>query len=150
MAAFEAAASLAFVVQKTEPNVVVLAFADDGLGWVVDFTPHQRVDDAINHLHKYSGGTDCTIPIRWAAHNKVDVDVISIFTDEETWAGPVHVSQALKMYRDKINPKAKLVADNFVAVGTSFIEDKKEDGGVLRVVGFDTNVPALIADFAKS
>ena len=91
-------------------------------------------------------------PIKWAPaqpmQDKVNADVVAIFTDEETWAGPMHVVQALAQYRTHINPKAKLVADNFAATGSSVVEGR-EDGGVLRVVGFDTNVPNLIADFAR-
>lgn len=146
MDATEAAASVAFIVQKTEPNAYVLGFHTEA--FPLDFTPIQRVDDAVRHVRVLTGGTDCSAPIRWAAQNHVETDVIGIFTDEETWAGPVHVVQALMAYRQMLNPQAKLVSDNFVATGSSVV-DGPEDAGVLRVVGFDTNVPALISDFAR-
>ena len=45
----------------------------------------------------------------WAQKHRVDVDTFVIYTDNETWAGGVHPSQALRAYRDARGIPAKLV-----------------------------------------
>ena len=92
------------------------------------------------------GGTDCALPMVWAAQNKVPVDLFCIYTDSETWAGPVHPVQALRAYRQKLGTGAKLVVVGMVA--NDFTIADPDDGGMMDVVGFDTATPAVIADFA--
>ena len=160
MSASEAAASMAFVMVKTEPNVVALAFSSRGylrgkLGYeVLDLTKTQRLDDAIQRVSALDGGTDCAIPAEWALDSKTNFDLLAIFTDEETWAGSQHPIQAVETYRNKVNAKAKFVSANFVAHGYSIARGPNKEPEVdplsLRVVGFDTTVPAVISDFAAS
>lgn len=160
MRAAEAAAAMAFVMVKTEPTVVALAFSSRGYlrdkrGFqLLDFSKMQRLDDAVNRVNSLDGGTDCAIPAEWALESKTKVDLLAIFTDEETWAGNQHPIQAVQAYRDKVNPKAKFVSANFVAHGYSLAKSADKEPEVdplsLRVVGFDTTVPAVISDFAAS
>ena len=59
------------------------------------------VDDVLRSLEGLAwGGTDCALPMVWAQKNRVDVDTFVIYTDNETWAGPVHPAQALRSYRE--------------------------------------------------
>jgi 60 kDa SS-A/Ro ribonucleoprotein len=71
------------------------------------------------------------------------VDKFVVLTDNETWAGHVHPVQALRDYREKLNPIAKSIV-----VGTSVsqfsIADPK-DGGMLDIAGFDSAAPQIIA-----
>ena len=69
-----------------------------------------------------------------------------IYTDSETWAGSVHPSQALGLYRERIGIPAKLVVVGMASNGFSIANPN--DAGMLDVVGFDTATPQLIADFA--
>ena len=92
------------------------------------------------------GGTDCALPMLWAAENQVPVDVFCIYTDSETWAGDIHPAQALRAYRQKTGIGAKLVVIGMVSNGFSIADPT--DGGMLDVVGFDTATPSIIADFA--
>jgi 60 kDa SS-A/Ro ribonucleoprotein len=63
----------------------------------------QRLDDVLRTTDRLPmGGTDCSLPMIWAARNKVPVDTFVIYTDNETWAGAVHPFQALREYRQKM------------------------------------------------
>ncbi len=75
----------------------------------------------------------------------MQADAFVIYTDSETWAGPVHPVEALREYRQKTGIAAKLVVVGLVSNGFSIADP--EDAGMLDVVGFDTAAPALIADF---
>jgi 60 kDa SS-A/Ro ribonucleoprotein len=52
----------------------------------------------------------------------------------------------LKKFRQTVNPKAKLVVIGMTATDCSIADPN--DSGMLDIVGFDTNIPALISDFA--
>jgi 60 kDa SS-A/Ro ribonucleoprotein len=93
------------------------------------------------------GGTDCALPMLWAAKHKVKVDTFIIYTDSETWAGTPHPSQALKDYRQKMGIPAKLVVVAMTSNGFSIADPK--DGGMMDVVGFDTHAPVFINDFSR-
>ena len=62
----------------------------------VAISPRMRLDDVIQKTDGLPfGGTDCALPMLWAAENKVPVDIFCVYTDSETWAGGIHPSQAL-------------------------------------------------------
>ena len=71
-----------------------------------------------------------------------------ILTDSETWAGPIHPTEALRKYRQEMGIPAKLVVVAMVA--NEFTIADPQDAGMMDVVGFDSAAPALIADFAKT
>lgn len=89
--------------------------------------------------------TDCAQPMLYALHHGLMVDSFEVYTDNETWAGGVHPMKALRDYRKKINPNAKLTVVGMVSTGFSIADPK--DGGCLDVVGFDTSTPAVIREF---
>jgi len=68
-----------------------------------------------------------------------------IYTDNETWAGAVHPSVALRQYREATGIAARLVVVGLTATGFTIADPA--DGGMLDVVGFDAAAPALIGDF---
>jgi hypothetical protein len=80
--------------------------------------------------------------------HRVDVDTFVIYTDNETWAGPVHPAQALRAYREARGIPAKLVVVGMTSTGFSIADPN--DAGMLDVVGFDTSTPPVIADFARA
>src|SRR5213079_1907606 len=55
------------------------------------------------------GGTDCALPMLWAARNKLKVSGFVTYTDSETWAGNIHPAQALRQYRSEFIGDAKAV-----------------------------------------
>jgi 60 kDa SS-A/Ro ribonucleoprotein len=154
-----AAAAMAMVTARSEKNWVALGFTSGNAGrWdasgrhfgvtQLTISPKQRLDDVVKTMQALPmGGTDCALPIMWALQNKVTVDTFCTITDNETWAGPVHVHEAMKRYRRELNPKAKLIAVAVTADEYSIADPK--DPGMLDVVGFDTAAPSLMADFAR-
>lgn len=156
LTAREASTALALVTAATEPHHQIVGFtADRGHGWSssavltpLGISARQRLDDAIRAVSRLPfGGTDCSLPMLYALANNLEVDVFTVYTDSETWAGSVHPHQALRQYRERMNPNAKLVVVGMTS--TSFSIADPNDAGMLDVAGFDSAVPSLLADFAR-
>lgn len=143
----EGAVAMALVTLAVEPDSAVMAFTD---GFVpLDLSPKQRLDSAMNTVaaHRWSGDrTDCSMPMVWALQHKAAVDLFTVYTDNETWAGHMHPMQALRLYREQSGIPAKLVVVSMTANSFSIADPK--DAGSLDVVGFDASTPNLISDFA--
>jgi len=142
----EAAAAFAMVMLRTEPQVATMAFSNDFV-----HLPLGRATSLGEAIRMTSGlpfqGTDCSLPMSWAQTNNIEVDTFVVITDNETWHGKVHPSQALAAYRRQMAIDAKLVVVGMTA--TNFTIADPKDAGMLDVVGFDTAAPALIADFSR-
>jgi len=165
LSAREASAALALVTAAVEPEHAFVAFTSDGwqstaagkgqwanLGYnngisTLPISPRQRLDDVVKTISGLPmGGTDCALPMLWATEHRVAADVFVVLTDNETWAGAVHPTQALQQYRQRMGIPAKLIVVGMTATGFSIADPT--DAGSMDVVGFDANVPALMADFA--
>jgi 60 kDa SS-A/Ro ribonucleoprotein len=152
-------AAMALVTAAVEPAHEIVAFTSgtyktrwagqsSGLAPVA-LSPRTRLDQVIETTDALPfGGTDCALPMLWAADNKVPIDVFCVYTDSETWAGDIHPVQALHAYRQKTGIGAKLVVIAMTSNGFTIADPN--DAGMLDVVGFDTATPALIADFATT
>jgi 60 kDa SS-A/Ro ribonucleoprotein len=106
------------------------------------------LDDVVKHISlQYAGGTDCALPFVYAMEKGLDIDSVEIYTDNESWAGPVHVHQALKQYRDKHNPNTRLIAVGMTA--TEYSVADPQDPLSMNVAGFDSSAPAIISDFVR-
>jgi len=93
------------------------------------------------------GVTDCAVPMLWATKHKIDIDCFVVITDNETWAGSIHPSQALKQYREQSGINAKEVVIGMTATELTIADPT--DPNTLDVVGFDTAVPQLVQEFCK-
>jgi 60 kDa SS-A/Ro ribonucleoprotein len=93
------------------------------------------------------GGTDCALPMLWAEEQGREYDTIIVMTDNETWAGSIHPHQALRRYRERVNPAARFAVLGMTANDVSIADPA--DPGSLDVAGFDSAVPNLIADFSR-
>lgn len=157
----EASALMAMVTMRTEKVYFVGGFTNDtkaggqyrstyGLG--NGFTPlsisaKMKLETVVNTINGLDfGGTDCALPMIYATKHKIPADVFVIYTDSETWAGDIHPSQALQEYRQKMGIPAKLVVVGMASNGFTIADPN--DTGMLDVVGFDTTVPSVMADFA--
>ena len=155
-------AAMALVTAAVEKDFQFVAFTADGWGkrtslWGMSpasaltpltISPRQRLDDVVTKVGQLPmGGTDCALPMVYAAEEKIPVDAFVIYTDNETWAGTIHPFQALKQYREKMGIPAKLIVVGMVA--NEFTIADPSDAGMLDVVGFDTSAPGVIADFAR-
>jgi 60 kDa SS-A/Ro ribonucleoprotein len=162
LTAREASAAMALVTAATEPNHEIVGFhcapggygfGSTGSGWQAGLTPlsispRQRLENAIQAVSGLPfGGTDCALPMLYALGRGLHVDMFTIYTDNETWAGQLHPHQALQAYRQKVNPAAKLAVVAMTSTGFSIADPN--DSGMLDVAGFDSAVPGLLADFAR-
>jgi 60 kDa SS-A/Ro ribonucleoprotein len=150
-------AAMALITAAVEPNHELVAFTTgpnrsmhQGIGsgiTPIAISPRSRLDHAVKVVSDLPfGGTDCALPMIWAAKKKVPVDIFCVYTDSETWAGDIHPVQALRAYRQKMGIGAKLVVVGMASSGFSIADPG--DAGMLDVVGFDTATPSVIADFA--
>lgn len=113
----------------------------------LSISPRQRLSDAIASISNLPfGGTDCALPMLWAQAMGKKFDAFVVYTDNETWAGSIQPHQALVKYREATGIDAKLIVVGMTA--TEFTIADSQDAGMLDVVGFDTNVPKLISEFA--
>jgi 60 kDa SS-A/Ro ribonucleoprotein len=155
-----ASAAMALVTRAAESDMVTVGFtaASGGYGgrWgggdpgmtEIPLGPRERLETVCKRVAGLPmGGTDCALPMLWAAKRKVAADVFVVYTDSETWAGNIHPAQALRQYREQTGISAKLVVVGMVSNGFTIADPN--DVGMLDVVGFDTAAPAVIADFAK-
>lgn len=162
----EASGAMALVTASTEKRHAIIGFT--GRGFTVSgarpshwggirgsgsgveplaISPKQRLDNVTKYLHKLPmGPTDCALPMIYAMENKIEADVFLVYTDNETWHSPdIHPCQALEQYRQKMGIPAKLIVCSMLA--NPFTIADPNDAGTLDVVGFDTNVPAIMRDF---
>lgn len=142
-----ASAAMALVTAATEASHAFVGFSTELTP--LSISPRQRLDDVVTAISGLPfSGTDCAQPMLWAQKHRVDVDTFVIYTDNETWAGHVHPSQALRAYRDARGIPAKLVVVGMTSNGFSIADPN--DAGMLDVVGFDASTPPVIADFARA
>lgn len=157
-------AAMAMVTAQVEKKVVITAFSAGGIDYkrygasrwpgydagisTLDLSPRQRLDDLVQVMtHLPFSGTDCALPMLYALDKGLEIDAFVIYTDNETWAGNVHPSQALQEYRRKMGIPAKLVVVGMAANDFSIADPA--DAGMMDVVGFDTVAPQLISDFIR-
>jgi 60 kDa SS-A/Ro ribonucleoprotein len=164
-----ASAAMALVIAATEPRHRLVAFtagpprAGDAMRpsprWTavhaasrptaltpLSISPRQRLDDVVRRVTGLPfGGTDCSLPIVEALAHRWPVDAFVVFTDNETWAGPIHPAQALRDYRERMGIPARLVVVGMTSNGFTIADP--DDAGMLDVVGFDAATPQVLSDF---
>lgn len=161
ISAREGSAAMALITAATEAEHEIIAFsapAGGGYGGMhgggesgitrVNISPRMRLADVIKRIESIPmGGTDCALPMLWAARNKLNVSGFVTYTDSETWAGTIHPAQALRQYRSEFVSDAKAVVVGMTSNGFTLADPN--DRGMLDVVGFDTSVPTVISDFVR-
>lgn len=142
----EAAAAMAMIFSRSEKNVIIKGFCRElkDLGITRKDTILAAAKKAYDSAF---GSTNCSAPIEYAIKHNIKVDCFMVFTDNETYDGDIHPSEALKKYRKQVNPKAKMIV--FGMTATDFSIADPEDKGMLDVVGFDASVPNLVKAFLK-
>ena len=141
-----AAGAMALVTGAVENKTEYVAFSHELVK--VDLSKRRRLDDVLKQLDGIPmGGTDCALPMLWAAKHKRKFEVFVVYTDSETWFGSVHPAQALRQYRETMGIDARLIVVGMVSNRFSIADPN--DGGMLDVVGFDTAAPQVMSDFAR-
>lgn len=146
LTAAEVAGVMALAIAKREPNYFIAGFNTKMSELAI--SPNMQLPQVLKIIKSFSwGGTDCALPMIHAAQHSMDVDCFVTITDNETWAGRVHPTEALRQYRNKMN---KPNAGNMV-LGTSttrFTVADPKDPRQLDIVGFDSSAPQLVSEFA--
>lgn len=142
-----AAAAMMMTVVRTEKDYTIKGFSHK----LVDMgiTTQDSLSDVMSKTSRMNfGATNCALPMRNAMENKdKDFDVFIVYTDNETWYGNVHPSEALRQYRMYAqNPAVKLIVCGMCA--NKFTIADPTDFGMLDIAGFDSAAPTLISDFA--
>lgn len=140
----DASVVMAMQAVKTD-DVNVMAFSDK-------FIPIKlsSSDNLTSARKKVSGlpfnSTDCSLPMKWAMDNKIEVDSFEMYTDNETNCGqPPH--KALKEYREKTGINASMIVCGMATTDFSVADPNDENS--LDVVGMDSNVPNVIRTFIE-
>lgn len=142
----EVTAAMAMVSVKTEPLTTTWGFSTSLRS--LDISSRRRLDDVVRSISGLPfGGTNCALPMQHALKARMPVDVFRISTDNETWAGGIHVHQALENYRQGLGIDAKLQVVAITATDLTIADPL--DPRQLDVAGFDSAVPNLLADHAR-
>ena len=142
----EAAMAMSLVMARTEPECKMMGFAGE-LVPLKGVSPKNTLEQNLTAIAGLPfGSTDCSLPMVWATQNKVKADVFIVYTDNETYAGKMHPSQALVQYRREMKkPHAKLIVVG-MAVNEFTIADPN-DRGMLDIAGFDSAAPEIMRNF---
>lgn len=143
----QAAAVLALVTAKREPNHHIIGYAHQACE--LDITANSDFAGAMSAIGQVSVGqsTDCALPMLVAAKHKYAVDAFVLLTDNETWVGKIHPHQALEQYRRQTGINAAMLVNAMTSTGFTIADPK--DPRSLDVVGFDTAVPTIMSEFIK-
>ncbi len=143
----EASAAMALVTAATEEEYHIMGFSSRFMP--LKISSRMRLDDVVKGISDLPfEGTDCALPMIWAREHSLNVSGFVTYTDSETWAGDIHPAQALRQYRSEFVGDAKAVVVGMTSNGFTLADPN--DRGMLDVVGFDTTVPAVIADFVRN
>ncbi|HWF54850.1 MAG TPA: TROVE domain-containing protein [Solirubrobacteraceae bacterium] len=160
----DAAAALALIAVSREPDCRIAGFyaSDEGFSAPGDgrfagsgdgLTPlpivaGQRLEEAVAAISGLPfGGTDCALPMLWAAQTGAEIDTFIVYTDSEPTTGVLSPAQALADYRRASGIDARLIVVGMVSGGLQVADPA--DQRMLDVVGFDAATPQLVADFSR-
>lgn len=143
VSAGNAASAMAYVLFKRQPDTTRVLTFGDRLAEIpvvasASFGEFQRLTGP------NMGGTDCSLPVRWCLEQTKaqPQDVLTILTDNETWAGTVHLHELRK-----VMPTLRIVNVAMAATPSSLRDP--DDRYSLDLVGFDPTVPGVISQFSQ-
>lgn len=154
-----ASAAMALVTMNVESSYDIIGFTSGGWSngkstsrWggsaitPVNISPKMRLADACKTIDRMSmGGTDCALPYLYADAKGYDVDAVITYTDNETWHGNIHPSQAKADLQRKLGHPVKGIVVGLTS--TNFTIADPKDPHSLDVVGFDASAPELMSGF---
>jgi len=142
----EIATVMALVTAKAEKNYIIKGFSNQFIDLGIDAsdTFFSAMRKAKNHNY---GSTDASLAYEWALKEKIVVDMFCCWTDNESFAGRRHPSQALAEYRKKVNPTAKAVYVSMAPYGITQVDPK--DPLSYDIAGFDPSTPKYIQMLAS-
>jgi len=144
-------AVMAMVTARTEKNYIIKGFTSEFVD--LDINHKTTFSEAFKKVQRSNfGRTDCSLPMIYALEKGIDIDVFSVYTDSETYAGEIHPVMAIEKYnkfRSKTFKKgpAKLIVVGMAANDFSIADPNNPN--MLDVVGFDVNTPSMISGFSR-
>lgn len=137
----EAAGVMAQIIMSQFQDAHIMAFTSAFRH--LNITPATRFSKLRAEIKNQAfGNTDCSLPMRWAADNNIEADVFVVLTDNETWYGGIHPTQALEQYRHKMGINAGLIVCAFEP--TSFTIADPRDPKQVDICGADASLPQII------
>ncbi|TMR97515.1 TROVE domain-containing protein [Nonomuraea basaltis] len=143
---YEVGCALAVMLARIEKGNVHVIDVDTSVH-ASKVTPRTNLRE-IKSWRPSGGGTDLSLPFRWAREQRMAVDGVVLFTDNETWAGRSHPSQELEAYRRTVARDARVIVAAMTAAGYSIGDPA--DAGVLNVAGLDASLPLIVNGFIRS
>ncbi|MEN9220875.1 MAG: TROVE domain-containing protein, partial [Thermostichus sp. BF3_bins_97] len=146
MTCSEIATVMALVTAKAEENYVIRGFSTEfkDLG----ITAKDSFREAMKKTSDQTfGGTDAAVAYDWLIQSRFKADVIVFWTDSESWAGRRHPAQALREYRDKVQPNAKAIYVTLAPYRISLVDP--QDPNSWDLAGFDPSTPRVLQMIAR-
>jgi 60 kDa SS-A/Ro ribonucleoprotein len=142
----ELAGAMAMIHLRTEPNSVFMTYTTEAR-WSDKISARSSIGDAMKVLmSNYTpNGTDTSSPYRLLMRDRLDVDAVVSYSDNETWAGYGHSAQWHRDYTKSLGHPVR-----FVNCATSVNMSTDVDPGnpyMLEMTGFDASAPRAISEF---
>lgn len=143
----KAGASLIQVIMEAMRKTRVMAFSHKFLE--LPITKQMSLNEVHRKVQGLNfGSTDCALPMQYALKKGLEVDAFFVITDNETWYGNQHPFEALKEYRNKVNPKARLFV--IALSGTEFTIADPDDPLSYDIAGFDSSMMKIVEESFNS
>lgn len=142
-------AAMCMVTARTEPNYDIMAFSHNFVN--LNITPKMSLNDILSKTNEIPfGGTDCSLPIKYAMNNNLNIETFIVYTDNETWCDRIHVSVLFNKYNKKrindgLSPARCIVCG---LTATNFSIADPQNPYMLDVVGCDSAIPNIINEFS--
>ena len=149
---FEIETIIALTTVKNEKNYYVGGFSDNFVQ-LPGITKNSTINLAIKHAESFGfGGTNAASAFDHATKKGIHTDVFVLWTDNQNWGGAFRgnqPSEALKKYRSKVNPNAKVIYITLVPYGDNITLADPKDPLSYDIAGFSSQTPKLISMIAK-
>lgn len=147
----EAAAAMALVNYRVEPNAILVGFANNIRELNVSKTKGS-IRDISKHIGS-GGGTDTTLPVKYAMKKDLNVDAIVSYTDNVTWGagsmygwGNGHLTEWVNKYEKKYG-RTRFV--NCAMSPNRFTDSDPTNPAMFEIAGLDSNTPTIISEILQ-
>jgi 60 kDa SS-A/Ro ribonucleoprotein len=142
----DASAAMALITANVEADYKICGFSSSFIE--LNISPEMRLEDVIKVIRELPfSSTDCSLPMVWAQSKREKFEGFAVYTDNDTYAGRIHPSQALRDYRRSMSVDARLAVIAITPTNFSIADPK--DSGMMDFVGFSTETPEIISSFFR-
>lgn len=147
----DVASLVAAALMRRNPETVVVPFSDRVT--LCNLNPNDSVmTNAEKLVNLPSGGTNCSLPLRFLNEQNAKGDLVIYVSDNESWLDSGRTTststETMKQWAifRKRNPKARLICIDIQPYGTT---QAKESAEIINIGGFSDHVFQLIAEIAS-